>query len=205
MTLVKNGAGNWLLEGSNTYTGGTTINDGSLLLRGSATLGPGLITINGGGFSSLVSTRTFAIDRTWAFNGDFVHGTDKSDGSATEILGTVSLGGTGPTVTLLENLTMSGVVSGGVGLSITSPDTGRLTLAGANTYTGPTQVLGGVLSVDGSTAAASTVTVSPGGTLAGTGTVGGATSVAGIVSPARLNTLGALSVAARLLSFLPFF
>ena len=198
LTLVKNGAGNWLLEGSNTYTGGTTINDGSLLLRGSATLGPGLITINGGGFSSLVSTRTFAIDRTWAFNGDFVHGTDKSDGSATEILGTVSLGGTGPTVTLLENLTMSGVVSGGVGLSITSPDTGRLTLAGANTYTGPTQVLGGVLSVDGSTAAASTVTVSPGGTLAGTGTVGGATSVAGIVSPARLNTLGALSVAADL-------
>ena len=55
-----------------------------------------------------------------------------------------------------------------------------------------------MLSVDGSTAAASTVTVSPGGTLAGTGTVGGATSVAGIVSPARLNTLGALSVAADL-------
>lgn len=196
MTLVKNGTGNWLLEGSNIYTGGTTINDGGLLLRGSATLGPGLITINGGGFSSLVSTRTFADTRTWAFNGDFVHGTDKSDGSATEIQGTVTLGGVGPTVTLLENLTINGVISGGVGLSITSPDTGRLTLAGANTYTGPTSVLGGVLSVDGSTASASTVTVSPGGTLAGTGTVGGSTTVAGIVSPARLNNLGTLSVVA---------
>lgn len=196
MTLVKNGSGNWLLEGTNVYTGGTTINEGALLLRGSATLGSGLITINGGGFSSLVSTRTFDNTRNWAFNGDFVHGTDKSDGSATEIQGAVSLGGAGPTVTLLENLTISGVVSGGVGLAITSPGTGRLTLAGANTYTGPTSVLGGVLSVDGSTASASTVTVSPGGTLAGTGTVGGSTTVAGIVSPARLNNLGTLSVAA---------
>jgi autotransporter-associated beta strand protein len=198
MTLVKDGAGSWLLEGTNTYTGGTTINDGSLLLRGSATLGPGLITVNGGGFSSLVSTRTFASDRTWAFNGDFVHGTDKNDGSATEIQGTVSLGGSGPTVTLLENLTINGVVSGTAGLSITSPDTGRLTLAGVNAYTGPTTVLGGVLSIDGSTNPASTVTVNAGGTLAGTGTVGGVTAVSGIVSPARLNNLGTLSVAADL-------
>lgn len=195
LSLVKNGSGSWLLEGTNSYTGGTTINDGSVLLRGSSTLGPGLISINGGGFSSLVSTRTFANTRSWAFNGDFVHGTDKTDASATVIEGAVGLGGTGPTITLLENLTINGVVSGSVGLSIVSPSDGRLTLTATNTYTGPTNVLGGVLSIDGSTDPASAVSVSSGGTLAGTGTVGGVTSVAGIVSPARSGTLGTLSVA----------
>lgn len=195
LTLEKSGAGAWLLEGSNTYTGGTILNAGSLFLRGSAVLGPGTITVNGGAFASVGSNRTFANTRTWQFNGDFVHGTEKSGSSATTIEGTVSLGNQGPTVTLLNTLTLNGAVSGSGGLAITAQTALRsLNLNAANTYTGPTSVLGGVLNVNGSTAAASSVTVAAGGVLSGTGTVGGATTVSGVVSPAG-SSLGTLTVA----------
>lgn len=195
LTVEKSGAGAWLLEGSNAYTGGTILNAGSLFLRGSAVLGPGTITVNGGGFASVGSNRTFANTRTWQFNGDFVHGTEKTGSAATTIEGTVSLGNQGPTVTLLNTLTLSGVVSGSGGLAITAQSASRsLNLSAANTYTGPTSVLGGVLNVNGSTAAASSVTVAAGGVLSGTGTVGGATAVSGVVSPAG-SSLGTLTVA----------
>ena len=195
LTLVKDGAGAWLLEGSNTYTGGTILNDGSLFLRGSAVLGPGTVSVNGGGFASVGSNRTFANDRSWEFNGDFRHGTEKAGSAATTIEGTVSLGNQGSTITLLNTLTLNGVVSGSGGLEIATLGPSRsLNLNAINTYTGPTSVLGGVLSVNGSTAATSSVAVAVGGVLSGTGTVGGVTTVSGIVSPAG-SSLGTLTVA----------
>jgi autotransporter-associated beta strand protein len=50
-TLTKNGAGAWTLTGANTYTGGTTVNAGSLFINntsGSGT-GTGTITVTGSG------------------------------------------------------------------------------------------------------------------------------------------------------------
>ena len=55
--------------------------------------------------------------------------------------------------------------------------TGTLTLSGTNTYTGTTTVNGGKLSIIGSLAAGSAVTVNEGGKLGGTGTVNGSVTV----------------------------
>ena len=47
-TLFKNGPGSWILTNNNTYTGGTTINSGTLVVAnavGSGT-GPGVVTVN---------------------------------------------------------------------------------------------------------------------------------------------------------------
>jgi autotransporter-associated beta strand protein len=96
-----------------------------------------------------------------------------------------SLEGTGNVFLGARNLTLdgsnlspvfSGVIqdgglNGGVGGSLTKIGPGRLALSGANTYTGPTTINAGKLSVDGSITSA--VTVNNGGTLGGIGTVSG--------------------------------
>lgn len=74
---------------------------------------------------------------------------------------------------------ISGVVSG-TG-AILKTDFGRLTLSGANTYTGGTQVLGGELIVNGGVLGATVVNQA--GLLGGHGTLTGAVSVAGVLSP----------------------
>src|SRR4029453_1087628 len=70
--------------------------------------------------------------------------------------------------------TFSGVIqdggqNGGTGGSLTKIGSGTFVLTGANTYTGDTNINGGVLQVDGSIT--SNTFVNHGGTLAGTGTL----------------------------------
>jgi fibronectin-binding autotransporter adhesin len=105
-------------------------------------------------------------------------------------------------VTLAVNCDVSG--AGGFILNGGNNGAGRLILGGLNTYTGPTTVNAGTLLVNGTTAAASAVSVAAGATLGGTGTIGGSVSVAanGVLSPgASVGTLtiqGNLTLAGRL-------
>ena len=97
-------------------------------------------------------------------------------GSQTQIVlagGTVTVevaGQAGQPWDATQAAVISGNMSGSGGLTKTGA--GVLVLSGANTYTGATAVEDGTLLVTGSTAAASSVTVT-GATLGGTGTVAG--------------------------------
>ena len=111
--------------------------------------------------------------------------------------------GTKPTVDTAIPLWLTGAGNGvmasslQVGLRVIKQGAGTWRLAGANVHTGATSVTAGTLLVDGSTAAASAVSVAAGATLGGTGTVHGAVSVAagGTLAPGSLNATGTLALA----------
>ncbi|WP_205965773.1 beta strand repeat-containing protein, partial [Paraburkholderia guartelaensis] len=132
--LAKTDSGTLVLAGANTYTGGTTISEGTLQLG------------NGGTSGSIVGN--VANDGTLAF--------DRSD-----------------------TLTYGGVVSGTGAL--VQMGTGTTVLNAISTYSGPTTVQAGTLTVNGSIS--SPVTVASAGTLAGSGTVIGNVVNQGVVWP----------------------
>src|SRR5215468_5228208 len=85
-----------------------------------------------------------------------------------------------------------GAGSGATGGGLTKVGSGTLTLSGANTYTGPTLVNGGILNVTGSLVSA--LTVNSGGMLTGNGTIGGLdVGSGGALAPG--NSIGTLRVA----------
>jgi filamentous hemagglutinin family protein len=166
-TVVKNGAGTFTLSQSNTYTGATTVNAGTLALGASNVLANGSsLVVNGGTFN--IANRS-----------DTVAGVQLLSGAITGTTGTL----TSTSAYDVQAGTVSARLGGTAGLTKTT--SGTVTLSGANTYTGATNINAGTLALGASNiiANASAVTVAAGatfdlagysetiGSLAGAGTV----------------------------------
>jgi fibronectin-binding autotransporter adhesin len=126
--LVKSGNGLLVLDGSNSYTGGTTIQDGSLLVGNNGALGSsnGALDIGTNGTLYLINYNL----QTSALSGT----------------GNILLyGGRTLTTTATTNSEFSGIISNAGAISKTG--SGTLTLSGKNTYTGGTSITGGKLIV----------------------------------------------------------
>jgi autotransporter-associated beta strand protein len=180
-----------ILAGANTYTGNTTITAGylglgannalptttsPLIINGSNASVASVLDMNG--FNQTVESLTGAITTGTAF---------VENDAATVGVSTLTVGGS-------ANTTFAGVIRdnngntawdgrtgtavGQVGLA--KQGSGTLTLTGANTYSGPTTVGGGLLQIasGGSLGASSNVTVN-GGMLLANGTVGGSVTAYG--------------------------
>ncbi|HXV12057.1 MAG TPA: autotransporter-associated beta strand repeat-containing protein [Burkholderiales bacterium] len=172
--LVKDGTGTLTLSQNNTYTGGTTINAGTVIATNAGGLGDaaGGTTVNTGATLELRGTLVWAEPVTLAG-------------------GTLSRGTGNPTLTGAVDLAADSVITGAAGILTLSGDvsgTGALTktgsntvvLSGNNTYSGATNINGGTLTVTSAGAlgsAASGTTVSPGATLALNGTLASAEPV----------------------------
>jgi autotransporter-associated beta strand protein len=149
--LTKAGSGILALNAANTYTGPTTINAGTLQT----------------GVANALSTATAVTVASGAtFN---LNSFNQSIGSLAGG-GNVALGAANLTTGNDGTSTTFSSAIGGTG-GLTKVGGGAFTLAGASTYSGPTNINAGILNVNGSLA--STVFLNSGGTLMGTGTIGG--------------------------------
>jgi autotransporter-associated beta strand protein len=158
VSLRKTGAGIWTVSGSNTYTGGTELNAGTLSLGSAGAIGSsGTISFNGG---TLQATAINTTDYSSRFS---------NAGSQQYRIDTNS-----QSVTLATALTSTGG-------SLTKLGAGTLTLTAANTYTGGTTISAGTVSVGNGSITGSIV-----GNVANSGTLtfnrSDALTYAGVVS-----------------------
>ena len=158
-TLTKTGAGTLTLSNTNTYTGQTSVNGGTLGISSNANLGAiatgATLNLNGGTLQA--TTNDITLDNSGVNKRGIVLG---------------SAGGTFDTATSNKTLTVTGVISGSGALTKTG--TGNLTLSGVNTYTGATTATGGTLSI----AADSGLGTAPGSITAGHLVLSGSTLAA---------------------------
>ncbi|MBO1011923.1 autotransporter-associated beta strand repeat-containing protein [Achromobacter sp. SD115] len=135
--LVKAGAASLYLNGLNTYSGGTLLNAGSLIVSKNAGLGTGELTVDG--TAALDAILPVALANNVVLNA-------------------------GLAVQGSQDLTLNGTISGSG--SLTKNGASTLTLNGANTYTGGTYINSGTLALGaaGSLAATGIVNVAGGAT-----------------------------------------
>jgi autotransporter-associated beta strand protein len=195
--LTEVGGGQMILSGdaANTYTGTTTVNEGTLVLSkpegvnaitGDLVIGtnegdPGTAVVSLGAAHQIdnLAVVTINLDGLWEMHcfddkvGSLA-GENPEERVTTEDPPTLTVGFNN------RSTTFGGVISGPG--TVVKVGTGTWTLTGANTYTGGTVVNGGTLLVNGSLTGP--VTVNAGATLGGTGATGPVTLDAGAtVSP----------------------
>ena len=166
-SVIQLGSGTLVLSGTNSYSGGTTLEAGRLNLNSSAALGTGALTIAnattlGNSSGSALTLNNNA--QVWNGSFTFAGGDDLNLGT-----GAVTLGAS-PVVTVSSGtLTVGGAISGNYAL--TKAGSGWLQLSGANVYNGVTTVNAGTLQVGaggttGSLRTGASLSVSSGAVLA---------------------------------------
>ncbi|MDQ0249520.1 autotransporter-associated beta strand protein [Sphingomonas kyeonggiensis] len=153
--LVKRGTGALTLAANNGYAGGTTLENGNLILGGSQALGAGALTLTGGtlqlrgytqaasalsGTGGILLLQAGVLDLNQA--GDSVYA-GSIDFSGADYASTLNKRGAGA-------LTLSGVLTGGLGTI--NLDGGTLTLSGNNDFTGEVYLRAATLRLSGDNA-----------------------------------------------------
>lgn len=190
--VVKTGTGAAGLSGANTYTGGTTVSEGTLVVT-SASL-PGDVVNNaiiqfnqnGNGTYAAVITGTGSLLKTGTGNlgltglNNYSGGTTISEGKLFVTTASLPTGAVVNNATLQFNQTTTGSFTGTISGSgtVVKGGGGSMNFTGNNTYTGTTELLGGSLFIEGDQrSAVGNVNVGSGATLGGTGVIGGNTTV----------------------------
>ncbi|MFM8496354.1 MAG: beta strand repeat-containing protein, partial [Planctomycetia bacterium] len=135
--LTKQGAGALGLSGSNSYSGGTTINSGSIMLSGAGTLGSGTAGLTfGGGALDLgglgISAGNVSITSVPASGNQIQNGT---------------LTGTAFSVSNASGVSTISASLAGVGAALSKSNAGTLVLSGSNSFSGGVMLTGGQVQI----------------------------------------------------------
>jgi len=134
-SLVQNGADNITLTATNTFTGTTTINSGSLILGNPLALENSTLNTNGAGTLSFGSLTSATLGGLSGFGNLAL--TNNASGTVN-----LTVGGSGPATNYAGSLSGAG--------SVTKIGSSTLALSGANSYDGISTIDGGVLQISGS-------------------------------------------------------
>jgi autotransporter-associated beta strand protein len=172
------GPGTLVLSGANTYSGGTLVEAGTLQLSGAGTLGATTGTLAVSGLLDLGTT-------------------SQTTGALTLTGGTIQNGTLTSSSFGVQAGTVSAVLAGAGG--VTKTTAGTVIFSGTNSYTGATNINGGILEVDGSIATSSLTSVNANASLTGIGTVGNTQiSAGGIFAPGSGTPGSSMTVAGNL-------
>lgn len=168
LSIIKGSGNKWVLSNNgNTFTGGVSVNSGTLSTTGLGTTGSasalgsnGTIKVGSGGSTTLLYTGSGETsDKNIQLQGTNGLGFYSSGSGALTLTGNITTTGAGGVnnnlqlrgsggATIGAPNTISGVISdGNATLNISKSDTNIWALSGANTYTGTTTVNNGILLV----------------------------------------------------------
>jgi autotransporter-associated beta strand protein len=156
--LTKDGTGAMVLGGANDYSGGTTVNAGTVTVNDGAALGTGPLAVNNpnAGVGTDVVLNLNGNVGTGSLSGTIAPPTGGTNTATINIANGKSF-----TVTQTADDAYAGTIGGGG--KLVKEGGSKLTLSGANTYTGGTKVSDGTLIVS------SLSNLGPSGTIAFTG------------------------------------
>lgn len=141
--MTKAGSGTLVLSGINTYAGGTMLNAGTLQIAGITSLGSGTVTFGGGTLQYPVGSGASLVDVSIRIPTIATNQLAKIDTDGYNVTFASAMGGEGGLIKL---------------------GSGSLTLAAANTFSGPTTVSAGTLNISGLSGTLATLNVPVGGT-----------------------------------------
>ena len=173
-TLTVDGAissTHWLAKGGNgalaltaasgAFTGGVTLNAGTLDINNAAAIGTGRLTINGGTIDNTSGGAITTGNNAQTWNTSFTFTGTNALNLGT---GAVTLGANCTVTTSASTLTVGGIISG-TGISLTKAGAGTLVLFGSNSFSGGTTLSAGTLDINSAAAIGTGTFTINGGTI----------------------------------------